>query len=315
MVNPSVAEDLNPLTTNGTIAVVNLHAQIDGLAAATVRGTSDSPASARFGLIDLLTLRGHVLGRIADYESAHDLAEQLIRDAPQDPISFLARARTGATFHRFDEARADLDSAELLGLDRPTLEAERAVVLQALRDHAQARALYESAESRRPDFTTIAALAVLHAESGDGAAAEQLFTEARRRYRSTSPFPLASLDFRRGLMWLHEDDLPTACSWFDASRRRVPAYAPVVARLAEIDMARGEYQSAIDRLSPLASSGDDPAYAAALSHALDAAGRHHEAEHQRAAASARYAQLALRYPESYAGHAADFQRGVLSHAH
>ena len=315
MVSPTVADDLDPLTTNGTIAVVNLHAQIDSLTAASVHGRSDSPASARLGLIDLLTLRGHVLGRIADYESAHDLAEQLIRDAPQDPVSLLARARTGATFHRFDEARADLDSAKLLGLDRTTLEAERAVILQALRDHAQAQALYESAESRRPDSTTIAALAVLHAESGDVAAAERLFTEARRRYRSTSPFPLASLDFRRGLMWLHEDDLPTAYSWFNASRRRVPAYAPAVARLAEIDMTRGEYQSAITGLSPLASSSDDPAYAAALSQALNAAGRHHEAEHQRAAALARYEELALRYPESYAGHAADFQHGALSHSH
>jgi tetratricopeptide (TPR) repeat protein len=301
----------NPPTTNGTIAVVNLHAQIDGLTAATMRATPS--ASEQLGLIDLLALRGHVLGRVADYEQAHELAEQLIRDAPHDPISFLARARTSATFHRFDEAQADLDSAELLGLDRDTLDAERAVILQALRDHAQARTLYESAARRRRDFAAIGALAVLEAESGDVAAAEQLFAEARRRYRSTSPFALASLDFRRGLMWLREGDLPAAYSWFDAARRRVPAYAPAVARLAEIDMARGERKTAIDRLRPLTSSGDDPAYAAALAHALNAAGRLHKAEQLQAAASARYEQLALRHPEAYADHAADFHHDALSH--
>jgi predicted Zn-dependent protease len=114
-------------------------------------------------------------------------------------------------------------------------------------------------------------------------------------------------------MWLREGDLPTAYSRFDAARRRVPAYAPAVARLAEIDLARGEHQTAINRLRPLASSSDDPAYAAALSRALDAAGRHPEAEHHRAAASARYEQLALRHPEAYADHAADFRRDTLSH--
>ena len=311
MANPSAEDDQNPLTTNGTIAVVNLHAQIDALTAAAIRTTR--PASQQLGLIDLLTLRGHVLGRIADYEHAHELAGHLIREAPHDPISFLAKARTDATFHRFDAAQADLDSAELLGLDRSALDAERAVILQALHDHARARPLYESAERRRPDFGTIGALAVLEAEGGDIAAAEKLFTEARRRYRSTSPFALASLDFRRGLMWLREGDLPTAYAWFDAARRRVPAYAPAVARLAEIDMTRGEHQTAIDRLRPLASSSDDPAYAAALSHALDAAGHHSEANHPRAAASARYEQLTLHHPEAYADHAADFHRDALGH--
>jgi hypothetical protein len=47
--------DREPSTTGGTIVMVNLHAQIGGLTAA-------SPL-----LIDLLILRGHVLGRIADY--------------------------------------------------------------------------------------------------------------------------------------------------------------------------------------------------------------------------------------------------------
>jgi hypothetical protein len=55
-------------------------------------------------LVDLLLLRGQVLGLIADYERADELADVLVRDAPDDGTAWLARARTRATFHRFPEA-------------------------------------------------------------------------------------------------------------------------------------------------------------------------------------------------------------------
>lgn len=316
MVNPSTDDDREPPTTSGAIALVNLHAQIDTqtTAACTASRQVDSHTAPqdRLALVDLLTLRGHLLGRIADYERAEELAEGLVHDAPRDATALLARARTRATFHRFDEALADLDSAELNGPHNPTLDMERAVIHQALADHTKAQALYAAAW-RRPDFAALAALAVLHAERGDDTQAERLFTAARRGYRGTSPFPIASLDFRHALMWLRKGDLPTARAWLDASRRRVPAYAPVLARLADIDMARGSYDVAINRLTPLASSSDDPEIPAALARALNAAGRLREAEEQRATAAARYDQLTLRHPHAYADHAADFRREAFSH--
>jgi tetratricopeptide (TPR) repeat protein len=253
-------------------------------------------------------LRGHVLGRIADYERAAELAEQLVRGTTDDGTALLARARTRATFHRFAEALADLDAAKRSGLDRATLEAEQATVLQAIGCYAQAKELHRSAAKRQPDFAMLGALAVLQAERGEVAEAERLFTEARRRYRGTSPFPLASLDFRRGLMWYGDGNLPAARTWFDASRRRVPAYAPAQGHIAEIDTALGAHQAAIDHLRPLASSSDDPGYAARLACALSAAGHHREAEQWRVSAVARYDELALRHPDAFAGHAADFRR-------
>jgi tetratricopeptide (TPR) repeat protein len=220
----------------------------------------------------------------------------------------LARARTRATFHRFAEALADLDDAKRSGLDRATLEAERAVILQAVGCHAKAEELLRSAAKRRPEFATLGALAVLHAERGEVAEAEHLFAETRRRFRGISPFPLASLDFRRGLMWYIDGNLKAARTWFDASRHRVPAYAPALGHLAEIDTALGDHQAAIDRLRPLASSSDDPGYAAGLARALSAAGNHREAEQWRGNAAARYDELALRHPDAFADHAADFRR-------
>jgi tetratricopeptide (TPR) repeat protein len=310
---PGDGDRAEPVTTGGTIAVANLHAQVDGLTARVLSALPPTPAAPMstgepLVLIDLLILRGHVLGRVADYERAAGLAGRLARGAAGDGQALLARARTRATFHRFAEALADLRAAERLGLGGASLAAQRAEILQATGAHAEAGELHRDAARRRPDFATLGALAVFHAERGELAEAERWFTEARQRYQGTSPFPVASLDYRRGLMWHGQGDRPAASSWFGASLRRVPAYAPALGRLAEIDTARGDHQAAIGRLRPLASSSDDPGHAAALARALAAAGQHSEAGQWHGRAAARYDELARRHPQAFAGHAADFRR-------
>lgn len=305
MITPT-ADNCEPSTTNGTIAVLNLQAQINGLAGRArpsrpARGQAASllaPVTDRVLLIDLIVLRGHVLGCIADYELAAHLAEQLVRDAPGNGTALLARARTRATFHRFVQALADLDTARLTGVDGTTLDDERAAIYQAVGSYTHALVLRHNAARRWPGFATMSALAVLQAERGEVAEAERLFGEARRRYHGVSPFPVASLDVQRGLMWLRADDLPAARTWFDAACRRVPAYALALGNLAEVDVARGD-RTAIDRLRSLASTSDDPQYAASLARFLDAAGHSQEAEYWRGGAAARYDELEARHPEAF----------------
>jgi tetratricopeptide (TPR) repeat protein len=296
-------------TTGGAIAEANLQAQMDGLVmwADRARSGQAGPATTeRALLVDLLLLHGHVLGHIADYEQAAGLAELLVCAAPDDGAAWLARARTRATFHRFAEALADLDAAGRCGADQAALDAERAAILQAVGCYAEALVLRRTAAERRPGFTTLGALAVLEAERGEVAQAGRLFTEARRRYRGVSPFPVASLDFRRGLMWLGRRDLCTARAWFDAAVQRVPAYAPALGHRAEVDAALGDRDAAIDRLRPLAASSDDPEYAASLASVLSDAGQPVEAEQWRMSAAARYDELMLRHPEAFFDHAAEF---------
>ena len=103
-------------------------------------------------------------------------------------------------------------------------------------------------------------------------------------------------------MWLGERDLPAARAWFDAAVRRVPAYAPALGHLAEVDAALGALEAAIDRLRPLAVSSDDPEYAATLAGVLGDAGRPLEAEHWRVRAASRYEELVSRHPEAFAHH-------------
>src|SRR5215470_9569002 len=144
--------------THGTIALRNLDAQIDGLEPdATLRSAR---VEERACLIDLLALRGSILGTIADCERAQELAEQLVCDAVSDAAVFLARARTRALFHRFGDALDDLDVAE-----RPA--------------------------RRCPSFESLGALSTLCAESGDTERAMCLHAQSIRQYRGVSPLPLA----------------------------------------------------------------------------------------------------------------------------
>src|SRR5436190_8593897 len=302
------ATHLNDVTelpvTDGTIALLNLRAQIDGLERDVRIGHAS--IESRVSLIELITLRGLILGHIADYERAEEMAEQLVRDAATDGTALVARARTRAVFHRFTDALDDVDRAERLSFDAEIINRERAAIFQALGRYDEALAIREEAADRRASFENVAALVGLYAERGDSDAAERLYAESRRRYLGVSPFPLALLDFQLGLMWMNKGRLDDARTSFDAGRRRVPAYAPAQGHLAEVEAELGETESALARLHSLAASSDDPDYAAQLARILGDAGRAQESRHWSRLAAARYHELIASYPEAFADHAAEF---------
>ncbi len=296
--------------TDGAIALLNLGAQIDALEPQVRLGRAT--VEVRVGLVELISLRGLIIGRIADYESAEEIADQLVRDAPSDARALVARARTRAVFHRFNDALTDLDRAERLSSTAPkTLEAEtanseRAGIFQALGHYDEALALRDEAVQRRASFENLAAMVGLHAERGEIDAAERQYAQSRSHYRGVSPFPLALLDFQMGLMWMDENRLDDARRSFEAARRRVPAYAQAQGHLAEVEAQLGEIDSAVARLRSLAVSSDDPDYAAQLARILGETGREGESWHWRGGAAARYDELIASHPEAFADHAAEF---------
>jgi tetratricopeptide (TPR) repeat protein len=294
-------------TTDGTIALSNLEAQVDGLERAIREELTSHPWAQ---LIDLLTLRAQIIGRIADYERAAALAEQRVHEAPADGFAFLARARTRASLHRFDEALADLDTAARLGLSDHELEAERAAVLQAVGLYDEAMTLRRRVAERHGDFEGLAGLASLHAELGEIAIAERLFDECYKCFRGVSPFPIAQLEFQRGHMWFAHGDLDVAYQWFDRAWRRLPAYAQAEGHLAEVEYELCDRDGAIARLRRLAFSADDPDYAAQLARMLVETGLRDEADKWRKHAQERYEQLVARHPAAFADHAAEFWLSV-----
>jgi tetratricopeptide (TPR) repeat protein len=301
------ATHLNDVTelpvTDGTIALLNLRAQIEGLESDVRLG--HATVERRAGLIELIMLRGLILGHIADYQRAEEMAEQLVRDAATDGTAFVARARTRAVFHRFTDALDDIDRAERLGLNAETTNGDRAAIFQALGRYDEALAIREEAADRRDSFENVAALVGPYSEIGEIDAAERLYAESRGRYRGVSPFPLALLDFQLGLMWMNKGRLDDARTSFDAARRRVPAYAPAQGHLAEVEAELGQIESALARLYSLAVSSDDPDYTAQLARILRDAGCA-QFRHWCLLAAARYDELIASHPEAFADHAAEF---------
>lgn len=291
-------------TTNGAIALFNLHAHIEGLELQSAQGRLTSRGGAE--LVDLFTLRGQILGCVADYERAAERAEQLAREFPGEGVAFMARARSRASLHRFDEAVADLDVAERLGLAGPERDAERAAIFLATGRYEEALAIYRAAVEQRRSFETLGALAVFHAERGEVEDAERFFDESRARFRGVSPFGLAQLDFQRAHLWLVQGDLTRARDWLLAAWCRVPAYAPAEGHLAEVEAEMGEPETAIARLRHLAEVSDDPDYAAQLGRILGENGRREEAAPWLARAAVRYDELVARHPAAFADHAAEF---------
>jgi tetratricopeptide (TPR) repeat protein len=292
------------VTTAGVIAVGNLAARIEGQASRATGG--QLTAGERAELVELIALRGHVLGRIADGERAADMADDLVGQLPADSRSFVARARMRGVFHQFMPALRDLDIAAGLGADRVELDAERAAIQQALGHYDEALAIRRLAADHHAGFSELAALAGIHGERGEMDEAERWFAAATRRYRGTSPFPLAMLEFQFGRLWMEHEDLRRARAWFDAAIRRLPAYVPAQGHLAELDASLGETAAAIARLRRLALASDDPDYATQLARILREAGEAEEAERWRRSAQARYDELLARHPDAFADHAAEF---------
>jgi tetratricopeptide (TPR) repeat protein len=293
----------DPLTlTDGRIAVLNLQAQIDGL-----EGHSTSAEAA--SLIDLLILRGLILGRISDYERAAQLADRLVHHADTDAAAYVVRARTRTVFHRFEEALDDLDHADRISA-HSAARRERAAILQALGHYHEAFVAYEAAADLGGQFERAAALAGFWAERGKTETAQRFYLQSLSSYRGVSPFPLAQLDFQLGVMWMRHERLNHARTCFEAAIRRVPAYAPAQGHLAEVQADLGNVESALARLGRLAVSSDDPDYAAQLARILGEMGRSEESFAWRRMAASRYDELIATHPAAFADHAAEFWLSV-----
>jgi tetratricopeptide (TPR) repeat protein len=250
------------------------------------------------------------VGAIADYEWAQELADRLVGEAITNAAAFLARAQVRALFHRFSDALKDLEAAERLGAAADIVNQERAAVFQGLGRYEEALGIRQEAARCAPSFNSLAALAMLHAESGDAERALHLHGESLRRYHGVSPLPLAVLDFQLGVMCMRKGDLRRAQHHLTAALRYVPAYRPAQGHLAEVEAELGDAETAVALLYPLARTSDDPDYAGQLARILPYIGSTEDSRHWRQQAADRYDELIARHPEAFADHAAEFWLSV-----
>lgn len=280
------------VTTDGALAVSNLTAQIGGQEVLLKR----RPASIETvgALIELLEARAQFTGSVNDYRRVAELGQYAVATAPKDPAAHLARASSFAALHKFTEALADLE-----GVDEPAAKSLRASILAAQGHLAEALELRRAAVR---EYANTKALGALAAVEPDLPAALHRFAEAERAYRDTSPFPLAWLDFQRGLLFERRGRFDEARAAYASAVERLPQYAQAQAHLAGMTSVLGDRSRAAALLRPLVGL-DDPEYAGLLAGLVPDPV---EAERLRADAARRYEALLLQFPQAFADHAARF---------
>ncbi len=290
-------------TTEGAVAAANL----DTLVAARQSAIASDPrwAAERAVLVDLLQTRGQLFGRFDDYDRAETVGNTAVEKAPHLPESWLARASSRLTLHRFQEALKDLEQAQQRGAEPDAVEALRASTLLAEGQVDEALALRRHAVQRWASTSNLTALAVAEIAAGDFVQATAHLDGAVRAYHDVAPFPLVFIDFQRGLMAEEAGDLGRASARYRAVLRRLPGHVQASVHLAALALIRGEVDAAASTLSALGDS-KDPEVLALRADVLERQRLPSEAETLRRQVDAYYGALVARHPEAFADHAARF---------
>ncbi|MBV9174563.1 MAG: tetratricopeptide repeat protein [Chloroflexi bacterium] len=294
--------------TSGRIAVANLSALIDRLhSSCTERATFENLVV----LSNLLFVRGDVLGRLADHDRAELVGIAAVGLSPDTGSALYIRARLAGRFHRFDQAKHLLDRALAAGYSAQEIHGETAALLQATGHYREALALRERLAKADPGIHTLGALASLLAEMDDWAAAETCYAAALDADTGVSPFPCGQLLFEWGVSATRRRDLDRAEEVFAELGAILPEHVPARGHRAQVALARGQLEFAMELIAPVLQSSDDPEYLETQAEILAALGESAAAREVQLTAAAAYEVLLARRPEAYAHHAAR----LLPHAH
>lgn len=293
--------------TSGRIAVVNLSASIASLERRRVDGASFEDLLA---LSKLLFVRGDLLGRIVDHDRAARVVTDAVESSSDVASALYIRAQLAGRFHRFFEAGAMLDRALAAGYPEREVDAERAALLQATGRYEEALSRRERLATEDPTIHSLGALATLLAEMDRWAAAEISYAAALEADPGVSPLPCGQLLFEWGVSAMRGGELDRAESLFEELAAILPAHVPGRGHRAEVALARGRLDVALELITPLLDTSDDPEYRATYAEILAARGERAAAASEAERAAAAYELLLARRPEAYADHAAAFFLGI-----
>lgn len=293
--------------TSGRIALVNLSASVAGVERRRVERAKFEDLVV---LSNLLFVRGDVLGRVADHDRAESVGIEAANASPDAAIAHLIRTRLASRFHRFAEAGVALDRALAAGCPAREVDSERAALLQATGRYLDALPLRERAANEYPAIDTLGVLASLLAEMDRWAAAERTYAAALETDASVSPLPCGQLLFEWGVNAMRRGDFDRAEAVLGELDAILPEHVPGRGHRAEVALARGRLDVALQLAIPLIDASDDPEYRATYAEILAARGQHEPAAREAERAAASYEALLARRPEAYADHAASFFLGI-----
>jgi tetratricopeptide (TPR) repeat protein len=212
--------------------------------------------------------------------------------------------------HRFAEAEGEYDEAEKLGAADTRTKRASLHVAEG-RDLETALVVAKERVAKLPTLENYSVEAGAEAALGQFDAADEHYRDALATYHDVSPFPIAYVEFQRGVMWAElANDRAKALPVYREAVRRLPQYVVANVHLAEIEFAEGQRESAEARLRPLEAQTEDPEPWARLGEMLLAA--HPDDAHGHALierARIRYEQLLAQQHLAFADHAAEFFAG------
>ncbi|MEO0323827.1 MAG: tetratricopeptide repeat protein [Myxococcota bacterium] len=278
-------------TTDGRLAMDNLEAELRAL---TPRlDASNARDALRRRALDMHLLRNQVLADPADLEAADALAGSF-----EGPGRAAAEAAVQDARHEWDAALAQLPAdgreAESIALARG---ADAGPIVEARRARA------ESA----PGFSTWLDLAAALNADGRYEDADAAYREALAAYGGISPFPVAFVQFARGVMWAERAGRPElARPLYEEAVRRSPFYTVAQVHLAELEAEAGELDAAIARLEGARDASPDPEAPGLLGELVPGDAR---AASLVAEARATYDALLRTHRRAYVDHATEFFLG------
>jgi len=179
------------------------------------------------------------------------------------------------------------------------------------RELEAALAVTERRAKALPALERLSVQALAEAALGRFDAADEHYRAALASYRDVSPFPLAFVEFQRGVMWAELANQPErALPCYQEAVRLLPQYVVGNVHLAELELRLGQRAQGEQRLRQVARQSEDPEPWSRLGELLIAAQPDDAEGHELIArARRRYEQLLSQQPSAFLDHGAEFFLG------
>ena len=289
-----------PVSTSWIIAGHNLDAEIKD----RVKRAYTDPDQVMY-LVNLYLTRGQTLANVEDYEKAEAAGAEVVKAYPKSGPAHLAHALALGALHLFDAEAKELDDAGRLGTPGQGVPGARVALLEATGKYDDAVKLMTPIDDHSK-ATAMVTMAVLDAHMQKTDEAEQLFEKARTAFVDVTPFPIAWMDFQRGMLLEAAGKEKEARSYYLEALEAIPVYTHAVVHASITDPP----DRAIARLEAQKAVTTDPDVLAALADAHKRAKHDADAKKATEAARARYEELLVKHPEAYRDHAARFYLGA-----
>lgn len=294
-----VPESFTKNLTPGETALANLSSHIVGLRA----GVRAQPASAgiRDQLVGNLLARSQFVGSFADLGESAALATEGRKASSDRERAMETAASALSAVHDFVHASKLLEAIGKADLEGSygNYQLARGADPRPIEQVRRERAL------ESPTFGTLSSWAIALSAVGEFEAADRAYADALTSYRDVSPFPVAWVEFQRGVMWAERaGDMARGRAHYERATAVLPGYVVANVHLAEVEAGEGDLDSARRRLRLLVDAGtQDPEPRGLLSTLAETKD---ERALLREEAASRYRALIRRHPLAFLDHAAEF---------